>query len=715
VTRYSWRHVLRVAAPIGALAALAAATACASTGGTRPSPDPGAVEPLSSPVTLDAPPSIVVEALVTDRKGIPVEDLRVRDFSVAIDGRRRFGLALARLYRGPGADLLAAARPSAAPGEVAPLAESSRLMVLVVDQASFAPGDDVAARALADAWLNLTGLSDHVAVVVLPARPGTTTVSYERAELDKMIAGIRALRTAGADTLTADRASARGAAAGPTTPADDARGTAGAAADPRKSDLNVEPRAASGEQTGARTDVMTPDERHAVATIDGLRQVANGLRNIPGAKTVLLLSSGLVATSAAAGARALAIEAARAQVRIFVLQVPTMSAFGEAGTRDLHRLAQESGGLVIPPTGRPEAGLQRLAGQLAFSYLLLLAPMPGDNAAVPHPLQVTVPGRRDLTVQVPELVAPGRVSAADLSKALSPRATPRARSALTPGPLRGERSTTPPFKHDAALDRVLARVSQYVLDYGQALTSVVAEETYSQQVLGEPAARRKVNGTPTGGGPKSVILTSDYLLVKVPGVDGWIPFRDVFAVDGQPVRGREDRLVKLFLEAPSPSAALERANAIWRESARYNIGSVRRTINAPLLPLWFLEPQSLRRFAFRKAGEETIAGTRVFVLEFNEAVRPTFIKTPEGLDLPSRGKIWIDQINGRIHRTLLVASMATIRVDYGPRPEVPGLFLPVTMEERYESQGVTITGKASYSKFRRFQVTTTEQVTLPKK
>ena len=67
----------------------------------------------------------------------------------------------------------------------------------------------------------------------------------------------------------------------------------------------------------------------------------------------------------------------------------------------------------------------------------------------------------------------------------------------------------------------------------------------------------------------------------------------------------------------------------------------------------------------------------------------------------------------RIHRTLLIASMATITVDYGPRHEVP--WMPVTMEERYERQGVTISGKASYSKFRRFQVTTTEQVTLPKK
>jgi VWFA-related protein len=706
MTHHPSRHLLGFAGSIGVLAALATALPCAASGGQRPAP----------PVTLDAPPSLVVEAIVTDKKGGPVEDLRVRDFEVAVDGRRRVGKALARLYRGPGAELLAASHEATTPGEVSAVAEPSRLMVLVVDQTSFAPQDEVRARALAEAWLDLTGLSDRVALVVLPAGPGTTVVSYERADLARSLAAIRALRGAGADAPSADNEAGRDAAAGAATAsADDPRRAAGVAADPRNGEPNVEPRAATGALAGLPPGVATLDEQHALATLSGLRQVVNGLGSVPGAKTVLLLSSGLAVTSAAAEVGALTTQAARGHVRIFVLQVPTMSALGQTGARVLQIIAQETGGLVVPPTAKPEAALPRLAGQLTFSYLLLLPPMPGDIDPVSHSLQVSVPGRRGLTVQVPRLLATGRVSAVDLAKALSPRAVPPPQPRGTPGPGRGNDSAIPLFKHDAALDQVLARVSQYVLDYGQALTSVVAEETYTQEVRGEPASRITVNGKPMGGGPKSVTLTSDYLLVKVPGVEGWVPFRDVFAVDGQPVRGREDRLVKLFLEAPTSSVAMERANAIWLESARYNIGSVRRTINAPLLPLWFLEPRSLRRFAFRKAGEETQAGARVAVIEFNEAVHPTFIKTPEGADLPSRGKIWIDPVNGRIHRTVLMASMATITVNYGPRSEVPGVWVPVTMEERYETQGVTITGKASYSKFRRFLVTTTEQVTLPKK
>ena len=62
-----------------------------------------------------------------------------------------------------------------------------------------------------------------------------------------------------------------------------------------------------------------------------------------------------------------------------------------------------------------------------------------------------------------------------------------------------------------------------------------------------------------------------------------------------------------------------------------------------------------------------------------------------------------------------MASIATITVNYALRPEVPGLWLPVTMEERY-ARGVTlITGKATYANFRQFQVQTSEQIALPKK
>jgi len=249
----------------------------------------------------------------------------------------------------------------------------------------------------------------------------------------------------------------------------------------------------------------------------------------------------------------------------------------------------------------------------------------------------------------------------------------------------------------------------------------VSEETYTQEARGPstlPDRTVVLDGrvlAPAGAGSTTTrTLVSDYLLVKVPNLEGWLPFRDVFEVDGQRVRDRQDRLTKLFLES-SPERALENAQAIVHESARYNIGTVRRSLNLPTLVLWFLEPANTRRFNFRKVGEDTLSGRRVWVVEYTEIIHPTFIKTPERADIVASGRIWAEPTTGRVHRTLLTASIASITVNYASRAEVPGLWLPVTMEEQYSQGATLIKGKATYANFRQFQVQTSEQIALPKK
>jgi hypothetical protein len=469
---------------------------------------------------------------------------------------------------------------------------------------------------------------------------------------------------------------------------------------------------------------------HAVSSLGGLSAVLGSLAKSPGAKTVLFVSAGLVANDARTEAAAVADEAARAQARIFALQVPTSSSsYREAGEKDLRALAQETGGTLVPLSSKPEPALERLAGQLAFSYLLLLAPMPGDADAGPHALGVTLPRRNDLVVQAPRRVTAGRVTAEAIAASLSPRAMaeaspppPAARPAAPPQPGPATAPPRPSFAHDASLDPFIARVAEYVSVYGDELSSVVSEETYTQEASGPGTVPGKtvvldgnaISTSTKAGGKTTRTLVSDYLQVRIPGFEGWLPFRDVFEVDGQQVRDRQDRLVKLFVQT-SASRALENAQAIVRESARYNIGSVRRELNVPTLPLWFLEPQNTRRFNFRKAGEETLSGRRVVVVEFTEVRHPTFVRTPTGEDIVSSGRIWAEPTTGRVHRTLLTASVATITVNYASRPEVPGLWLPVTMEEQYARGATLIKGKATYAKFRQFQVQTSEQVVVPKK
>ena len=63
-------------------------------------------------------------------------------------------------------------------------------------------------------------------------------------------------------------------------------------------------------------------------------------------------------------------------------------------------------------------------------------------------------------------------------------------------------------------------------------------------------------------------------------------FRDVFQVDGRAIRDHEDRLMKLVTQPASDSIA--QAKRMADESARFNLGSIVRTINMPTLALMFL-------------------------------------------------------------------------------------------------------------------------------
>ena len=106
---------------------------------------------------------------------------------------------------------------------------------------------------------------------------------------------------------------------------------------------------------------------------------------------------------------------------------------------------------------------------------------------------------------------------------------------------------------EPSLATVLARAGEYVLHFERDLSNVVAEERYTQDVRRGVLVRVHRD------------LKSDLLVVRLD--DGYVQFRDVFEVDGRPVRNRNDRLQKLFLQ-PSKSS-IDEARRIMTESARY--------------------------------------------------------------------------------------------------------------------------------------------------
>jgi hypothetical protein len=273
--------------------------------------------------------------------------------------------------------------------------------------------------------------------------------------------------------------------------------------------------------------------------------------------------------------------------------------------------------------------------------------------------------------------------------------------------LRGGVEAEPP------LETVLARAATYVADYQSRLAGIVAEEHYRQNVQSMSRAGRTSR--------QFRELRSDVLMVKPAAGEGpWLQFRDVFEVDRKPIRDRDERLYKLFVESASTEARA-RAEIIQAESARYNIGPIMRTINMPVLALLFLERtvQPIITFKRKDAGNvkrfaELAALRNVWLIEYKETQEGTLVRGAGDRDIPSHGRLWIDSATGRILRTELISEDLSVRalVDVSYRTE-PGLDLlvPDEMREVYilrrtESR---IDGRAEYSRFRKFTVITTEK------
>jgi hypothetical protein len=274
------------------------------------------------------------------------------------------------------------------------------------------------------------------------------------------------------------------------------------------------------------------------------------------------------------------------------------------------------------------------------------------------------------------------------------------------------------------LKDVLARVGDYVVRYERELSSLVAEEQYIQQERVPPPPMGLVRGAP---GPRRE-LKSDLLLVRAAGNDGYVQFRDVFEVDGRPVRDRSDRLVELFLD---PSAESTRhAGQIIDESARYNIGRIERNINVPLLALMFMHPRNQSHFTFTMNTEDRgvprglpasghfALSVDVLVLSFREAGTPTLIRDPSDRrrEARSSGRIWVETDTGRVVMTELAVDSALVRssiqVSYQSEPLV-GFLVPVEMRETYAASPPSryrIDGTATYGNFRQFTVKTNESI-----
>ena len=262
------------------------------------------------------------------------------------------------------------------------------------------------------------------------------------------------------------------------------------------------------------------------------------------------------------------------------------------------------------------------------------------------------------------------------------------------------------FAQASSTDAVIARLDEYLAGYEPELSALIADEIMVQEARhqGSDLRGRDDNRLPVPTRQRRR-LSSEVAFIALPDQAGWLGFRHVKTVDSRLVKN-DGTTLSAALGAPSYDAA----RRLLAASAEHNLG-LPRTINLPNLPLEFLQPRNRIRLVPRLDGHERVRGVDATRVLFTERMTPTLIRNPNGADMPSLIRVWIDPATGALWRAEVTTfesleyhePTAQIRVEFG-RHKALNLLVPTEMRETFATgllgRG---TGLATYSNFRRFQ------------
>lgn len=649
-----------------------------------------------APHPAPAPAVFTIDVTALSRSGAVPDRLMPEDLTLTVGGRVRPALWIRRVSRGPGAVADAAARRAKEFQGTQYVAEPDRTILIVVDEASLPAGGHRQAIEAAAAFLDRLGVNDRVSVVRVPL--ATAQIPAPTAERPVSRSAINQI----VGRMTPDAVKADGV-----TP--DARHVAG---DPFGA------RASRGERTEReepRVVGETPDGSlpPGLDSLDGLIRILNAATRLPGRKTVAFFSAGLDGDSSGRITEAVRAAAdARASIYVFGLGGTSDPRYSPLDRKLLDRLATSAGGLFVAPGRDSARAVESITAEMVACYQIAVERTAEDTRRGVLDLRVAA-RRSDLVVRAPAVVAVRAPATADIDPpAPAPPAPPAPPEAVTAETYRGSgrRGPTPPAPaapsaRGPAVDLVLGRLTDYALAYLGQYSAVVAEEEYRQD--------QRVGG-------QDRRLRADLLFVRAEPSRELVSFRDVFEVDGQPVRDRDSRLQDLFI-TPKPDAQ-EQLRSIKDESARYNVGPFERNINVPLYPLKILLPANRPRFDFSVGRVTDTGGVKTWQLDFVERRRPTLVLDREGEDIPLEGRFLVEQATGAVVETTLKVEQrdyaAAIVVRYSRDPRL-GLWVPAEMKETYKvpdqigTLATVLECTARYKNFRRFQVSTDIQV-IPK-
>ena len=257
---------------------------------------------------------------------------------------------------------------------------------------------------------------------------------------------------------------------------------------------------------------------------------------------------------------------------------------------------------------------------------------------------------------------------------------------------------------DTSRKAVVDAAARYVADYQRQLTSVIADELYTQEITAQSPRDPQM--------PRLRRTQGEVFFIYAASSHHWMAVRDVMSLDGRALDDRPD-----LRDAFQTLAVADVAARFKEYNSRYNIGRTYRNFNEPTLSLLVLDERHRSRFSFDRKRVERDGDTVLATVAFTEKESPTLIQDQRRGRVFSKGELVVEAGTGRVRRTVLTAKSDSLRLELTTTYEADerlGILVPMVFREHYEygadsrrldspSESERIVCEAKYSNFRRFE------------
>lgn len=256
-------------------------------------------------------------------------------------------------------------------------------------------------------------------------------------------------------------------------------------------------------------------------------------------------------------------------------------------------------------------------------------------------------------------------------------------------------------QEDAGLAALVASSSRWAAEFERNLSGLLFRERYVQKADGLssiPGVRRQRSA--------QVRLEANVFLLRPARTGPLVLFRDVYRLNGRAVGDHTERLRALLTDGSAE--AIDQARRLTDASAGYNLGRARRNVNIPTMAFAYVLPERIAGTRFAHAGEARINRLPTVMIDFEEAARPTLVRTAANGDVPAKGRYWIDPATGAILQAIMeldapqAEGRMQIEVAWNDTLE---MWVPRRMTEVWRALGDKVNGNAEYDRFQRLVVT----------